>query len=172
MRIFFAAIFICLLIGLGFNSCSSKPKISPIAYNDSLVVQQIAVVDASASLQEVLDTYNKTDMQTMLGRLQGQINLSLAKSEAMGPYKDDNSFKDATLAFIRIYQELAQNEYRKAVQLLSKPDTLYAPEDEAVVEKIYASINQVTAEATLEYEKAQQKFAEKNEINLKTEVKK
>lgn len=156
----------------GYTSCSSKSEISPIAYNDSLVVQQIAVVEASAKLQEVLDTYVKADMQTMLGRLQGQINLSLAKSEAMGAFQDDASFKDATVSFIRTYQELSQDEYRRAVQLLSKPDSVYSPEDEALVERIYAEINKVTADATTDYEKAQLQFAAKHEIALQPEVKK
>jgi hypothetical protein len=102
-------------------------------------------------------------MQTMLGRLQGQINLSLAKSEAMGAYRDDATFKDATVNFIRTYQELAQDEYRRAVQILSKPDSVYTPEDEASVEKIYTEINKVTADATAEYEKAQQEFVVKYE---------
>lgn len=167
--------FFTLVLGLGFvviSSCSSRTEITPIAYNDSLVVQQIAVVDASAKLQEVLDTYIKADMQTMLGRLQGQINLSLAKSEAMGAFQDDASFKDATVSFIRTYQELSQDEYRRAVQLLSKPDSVYSPEDEALVEKIYAEINKVTADATAEYEKAQQDFATKHEIKFQPEVKK
>lgn len=167
--------FFTLVLGLGFvviSSCSSRTEITPIAYNDSLVVQQIAVVDASAKLQEVLDTYVKADMQTMLGRLQGQINLSLAKSEAMGAFQDDASFKDATVSFIRTYQELSQDEYRRAVQLLSKPDNVYSPEDEALVEKIYAEINKVTADATAEYEKAQQDFATKHEIKFQPEVKK
>ncbi len=167
--------FFTLVLGLGFvviSSCSSRTEITPIAYNDSLVVQQIAVVDASAKLQEVLDTYVKADMQTMLGRLQGQINLSLAKSEAMGAFQDDASFKDATVSFIRTYQELSQDEYRRAVQLLSKPDSVYSPEDEALVEKIYAEINKVTADATAEYEKAQQDFATKHEIKFQPEVKK
>jgi hypothetical protein len=147
----------------GYTSCSSKSEISPIAYNDSLVVQQIAVVEASAKLQEVLDTYVKADMQTML---------SLAKSEAMGAFQDDASFKDATVSFIRTYQELSQDEYRRAVQLLSKPDSVYSPEDEALVEKIYAEINKVTADATTDYEKAQLQFAAKHEIALQPEVKK
>lgn len=167
--------FFTLVLGLGFvviSSCTSRTEITPIAYNDSLVVQQIAVVDASAKLQEVLDTYVKADMQTMLGRLQGQINLSLAKSEAMGAFQDDASFKDATVSFIRTYQELSQDEYRRAVQLLSKPDSVYSPEDEALVEKIYAEINKVTADATAEYEKAQQDFATKHEIKFQPEVKK
>lgn len=159
-------------IWISFGSCSSKSEISPIAYNDSLVLQQIAVVDASGKLQEVLDTYVKSDMQMMLGRLQGQINLSLAKSEAMGAYKDDATFKDATVTLIRTYQQLAQDEYRRAVQLLSKPDSLYTPEDEAQVEKIFAEINKVTADATVEYEKAQQEFMVKHEIQLKPEEKK
>lgn len=172
MKNLFVLVAIGCALGAGFTSCSSKSEITPIAYNDSLVTQQIAVVDASAKLQEVLDTYVKADMQTMLGRLQGQINLSLAKSEAMGAFQDDASFKDATVSFIRTYQELSQDEYRRAVQLLSKPDSVYSPEDEALVEKIYAEINKVTADATAEYEKAQQDFATKHEIKFQPEVKK
>jgi hypothetical protein len=40
---------------------------------------------------------------------------------------------------------------------------VYTPEDEASVEKIYTEINKVTADATAEYEKAQQEFVVKYE---------
>jgi hypothetical protein len=49
---------------------------------------------------------------------------------------------------------------------------VYSPEDEALVEKIYAEINKVTADATTDYEKAQLQFAAKHEIALQPEVKK
>ncbi len=172
MKNFLLPLLIVFGFVVGLSSCSSKTEISAVAYNDSLVVQQIAVVDATARLQEVLETYVKGDMQTMLGRMQGQINLSLAKSEAMGSYNNDASFKDATLTFIRTYQELAQDEYRRAVQLLSKPDSLYSPSDDAQVEKIYAEINMVTKEAADDYEKAQQTFALKYEYKPKANNKK
>jgi hypothetical protein len=152
-------------------SCGNSSKLTPIAYNDSLVTQQIKVVEAAEKLQEVLDTYVKQDMETIYGRLRGQINLSKAKTEGFGDFNDNKNFKDATLEFISAYQQLTENEYKEALSLLSKSDSLYSKTDEARVELLYKEIDKKTAQATEKYRLAQNEFAKENRINF-TEPKK
>lgn len=149
-----------------WSSCSNTSKLTPTAYNDSLVTQQIKVVEAAEKLQEVLDTYVKEDMETIYGRLRGQINLSKAKTEGFGDFNDNKSFKESTLEFIGTYQQLTENEYKEALSLLSKPDSLYSKTDEARVELLYKEIDQKTAKATEKYRLAQNAFAKENNINF------
>jgi hypothetical protein len=163
--VFYLRLFI-VLAAFACSSCSNSSKLTPTAYNDSLVTQQIKVVEAAEKLQEVLDTYVKEDMETIYERLRGQINLSKAKTEGFGDFNDNKSFKEATLGFISTYQQLTENEYKEALSLLSKPDSLYSKTDEARVELLYKEIDQKTAQATEKYRIAQDAFAKENSIKF------
>jgi hypothetical protein len=152
---------------LTLYSCKPNDKKKAIAYNDSLVIQQIAVVDAAVRLQEALDTYHRKDMQTLHKEFQGQINASLAKIQAQSDFGGDTKFKDATEQFVKTYKQLAQNQYREAVNLLSKDDSVYSKVDEARVKQLFETIDKTTSQAEQEYEREQAAFALRNNVELK-----
>ena len=156
-----------LLIGLTLIGCQSNDKKKAIAYNDSLVTQQIAVVDAAVRLQEALDTYHRKDMQTLHKDFQGQINASLAKIQAQEAFGGDSNFKLATEHFVKTYKQLAQNQYREAVTLLSKSDSVYTKTDEARLKQLFEAIDKTTNQAEQEYEREQAAFATRNNVELK-----
>ena len=155
------------LLGITFSACQSNDKQIAIAYNDSLVTQQIAVVDAAVRLREGLDTYHRKDMQTLHKNFQSQINASLAKIQAQSDFGGDSNFKKATEQFIKTYKQLAQNQYREAVMLLSKSDSVYTKADEARVKQLFEAIDKTTSQAELEYEREQAAFATRNHVDLK-----
>jgi hypothetical protein len=155
------------LLGITFSACQSNDKQIAIAYNDSLVTQQIAVVDAAVRLQEALDTYHRKDMQTLHKDFQGQINSSLAKIQAQSDFGGDSNFKKATEQFVKTYKQLAQNQYREAVMLLSKSDSVYTKADEARIKQLFEAIDKTTSQAELEYEREQAAFATRNHVELK-----
>ncbi|MFN5318304.1 MAG: hypothetical protein ACK5CY_05650 [Bacteroidia bacterium] len=156
-----------LLTCITLSACQSNDKKKAIAYNDSLVTQQIAVVDAAIRLQEALDTYHRKDMQTLHKEFQGQINASLAKIQAQSDFSGDKKFKDATEQFVKTYKQLAQNQYREAVTLLSKDDSVYSKADEARVKQLFDAIDKTSGQARQEYEREQAAFATRNNVELK-----
>lgn len=139
---------------------------SPVAYNDSLVVQQMKVAEASDRLLEVLDTYVKEDMETVYNRFTEAINSALEKTEAMGAYGDDDAFRQATLNYLNTFKGLAENQYREAMQLLSKGDSAYTPVDEKRIELLYKEIDAKGAKVTQACKEAQEAFARKNKLQL------
>lgn len=148
------------------SSCTSN-KQTPVQYNDSLVIEQVKVVDAADRLQEVFDTYVKEDMETVYGRFKTQIDASIEKVNSIDPYKDDDSFKNSTLELLNTYKRLSENEYRNALEVLSKPDSVYTPADEARLEILYKQIDRVTTQAGAAYIKSQEAFAKANNLSLK-----
>ena len=158
---------IIIAASMAVSSCGNHSKLSPLAYNDSLATQQVKVVEAADNLQEVLDTYVKENMETVYGRLRGQINLSKAKTEGFGDFNGNQIFKNATLEFIGVYQDLTNKEYKEALTLMSKPDSLFSKTDEARVELLYKEIDKKTADATEKYRQAQDAFAKENNIKFK-----
>lgn len=149
-----------------FTACSGGEKISPVAYNDSLVVQQMKVAEASDRLLEVLDTYVKEDMETVYGRFTQAINNALEKTEAMAAYGDDDSFRQATLNYLNTFKGLAENQYREALQLLSKGDSIYTPIDEKRIELLYKEIDAKGTKVTQACKEAQEAFARKYKLQL------
>lgn len=157
---------IAIALTLVFAACGGNEKISPVAYNDSLVVQQMKVAEASDRLLEVLDTYVKEDMETVYGRFTEAIQGALEKTEAMAAYGDDDAFRQATLNYLNTFKELAENQYREALQLLSKGDSAYTPIDEKRIELLYKEIDTKGAKVTQACKEAQEAFARKYKLQL------
>jgi hypothetical protein len=168
-RMLFRIVFPAVWLGaaLLLNACNSGPKLSPAAYNDSLVLEQIKVTEAANQVQEVFDTYVKEDMQTAYNRFSEQIERSVKKAEALGDFEEDASFKDATLAFLKSYQSMAGKEYKEALQLLSKDDSTYSESDEQRLQFLYKQIDAQDEKATSAYMKAQDAFAMRHKLKLK-----
>lgn len=150
-------------------SCSSVPKLSPSAYNDSLVIQQVKVVEAADRLQAAFDTYVKEEMQLLYERFVVQIDQSIAQVEKLEAYEGDASFREATLQLLTTYKKLAEKEYREAKTLLSKPDSIYSPGDEARLELLYKQIDRLSMQATQSYRKVQEHFAREHGLMLAEE---
>lgn len=164
-RFVFSAVWLGMTIVL--NACNSGKKWSPVAYNDSLVIEQIKVTEAANQVQEVFDTYVKEDMQTAYTRFTDQIERSMQKAETMGDFEEDASFKEATLTFLKSYQSMAGKEYKEALQLLSKDDSTYSESDEQRLQLLYKQIDAQDEKATSAYMKAQDAFASRYKLKLK-----
>ncbi len=148
------------------SACGQKEKGSPVAYNDSLVVQQMKVAEASDRMLEVLDTYVKEDMETVYGRFNEAIEKALERTEALGAYGEDDAFRQATISYLNTFKELAANQYREALQLLSKGDSVYTPVDEKRIELLYKEIDARSAKVTQACREAQEAFARKYNLQL------
>jgi hypothetical protein len=149
-----------------FSACGPTEKGSPVAYNDSLVVQQMKVAEASDRMLEVLDTYVKEDMETVYGRFTEAIEKALERTEALGAYGEDDTFRQATLSYLNTFKDLASNQYREALQLLSKGDSAYTPVDEKRIELLYKEIDARSAKVTEACREAQEAFARKYNLQL------
>lgn len=150
---------------LFFCACTG-PDITPVQYNDSLVIEQVRVVEAADRLQEVFDTYVKEDMESVYGRFTVQIDRSIEKVKQIDAFKGDAAFKNSTMDLLSTYKRLSENQYGDAMELLSKPDSLYSPSDEARLELLYKQIDRVTNQAGNNYSKAQDDFAKANNLKL------
>lgn len=148
-------------------ACSEKNgSRRPAEYNDFLVGNQIRVVNSAEALQNSFDTYNPEDMQVHYKRFITEIDEAIRNVSEYPDYRGSDDFRLATGRLLEIYRNLADNEYHEAMELLSKPDSTYMPEDEKKLEVLYRQIDRISRQATAEYRNAQQIFARANGLEV------
>lgn len=158
-----------ILFGSLILSSCRGPQVKPEVYNDSLVVQQIRVVEKADELQDAFDSYVEAEMRMRHQQLSRQIETSLKDVEVMKAYEDDDAFRQSALAMLKGYESLVKKEYTEAEKILAQPDSLYSEGDEARLEMLYKQIDKLSDELTSNFKRAQEDFARKHKLSLKTD---
>jgi hypothetical protein len=161
-------IYLSLFAGMTLMACGG-PSMKPEVYNDSLVVQQIRVVEKADELQDAFDSYVEAEMRMRHQELSRQIETSLKHVEVMKAYEDDDAFRQSALAMLKGYENLIKKEYTEAEKILAQPDSLYSEGDEARLEMLYKQIDKLSDELTSNFKRAQEDFARKHKLSLKTD---
>ncbi|MFM2285027.1 MAG: hypothetical protein RLZZ543_524 [Bacteroidota bacterium] len=157
----------CAAVAL-LSACGG-PAVKPEVYNDSLVIQQIRVVDKADELQDAFNSYVEAEMRMRHQQLERQIEASLAQVNKMEDYDGDDAFRKSTLSMLDGYKQLVGKEYTEAEKILSQPDSLYSDSDEARLELLYKEIDKLSDELTANFKRAQEEFAKKHKLNLNKE---
>jgi len=158
---------ICLtLLNMSFMffSCDNTST-TAVAYHDSLVMEQVKIAKLISELNATLETYVPEDMELIYNQVNEQIDKSLEKVNTIADFKGDKSFHEATGNLIAAYKDLTVNEYQEAVRLLSKPDSLFTDDHEALVNDLLKKIDSKLSDFNTIYSKEQKSFADKNGLS-------
>ena len=156
----------CSLIFI--SSCSVKTP-EPAAYNDSLAVQQIGITEKANSLHDAFAGYVKAEMEIRRRDLELQLEKAEDAIKRTGSFQDDSGLFDAASAFVEGFKKLDREEYDEVIRILSKPDSIYTESDEARLGILYKTIDEQSNKLISRFIAAQQDFAKKHEIELKSE---
>ncbi len=148
-----------------FSACSGT-KIEPVAYNDSLVTQQIKIVEKANELQDAFSGYVKAEMEIRQNDFESQLERSEAVVKRLGGYGDDKRLFKATEDFIAGYRKLNNSEYKEAIRILSEPDSLYSDVDEAKISLIFKTIDDRITKLGDEFLNAQKSFAKDHKLEI------
>lgn len=146
-------------------ACSGT-KIEPVAYNDSLVTQQIKIVEKANELQDAFSGYVRAEMEIRQKDFASQLERSEAVVKRLGSYGDDKRLFKATEDFIEGYRKLNENEYKEAIRILSEPDSLYSEVDEAKISLIFKTIDDRITKLGAEFLEAQKSFAKDHQLEI------
>ena len=146
-------------------SCSST-NVTPATYNDSLISEQVKVLKLADELQAALDMMVPQDMEILHKKLLKQLEESSEKVKSTEAYKEDAALRDAIAHFLAIYKRLAEKEYIDAIELSSKPDSVFSQNDQARLDLLYKQIDRLSEDAIRGCKKAQEDFARKNSMKL------
>jgi hypothetical protein len=148
------------------------PSVKPEVYNDSLVIQQIRVIEKADELQDAFNSYVEAEMRMRHQQLSHQVEASLGSVQKMEDYDGDDSFRKSALTMLEGYDKLLKNEYTEAEKILAQPDSMYSDGDEARLEILYKQIDKKTEELMDNFKRAQDDFAKKYKLNLKADTNK
>lgn len=147
-------------------SCSAD-SVQPVAYNDTLAVQQIRITEKANKLQDAFAGYVRGEMEIRRNELENQLEKAEEQVGKMQAFKNDESLLKAAKDLIKGYKELNAGEYDEAIKILSKPDSVYTEVDEARLTILYKSIDEKSNRLISEFLQAQKTFAGNNNLELK-----
>lgn len=165
---FFTLILLVLAVWLS-PSCNQEEQPSPAAYNDSLVIEQLRIMERVERLEESFETYVKEEMELTYDRLGNQLKEAKKKLAKIKSYEGSTAFRDGFRELIDAYEGLWEKEYRSALNILSKSDSLYTTTDEARLDVLFNQIDNTSEQATARFKKIQDDFAAQHKLVL-TEI--
>jgi len=121
---------IAIFISMGFlfftffiDGCTEQREArTPVAYHDTLVVQQKRLVDHTEKLHAAIETYVQDDMDFEFEALQKQVKASELMMSNTTPYENDTVLRKGLKILLLSYQNLIENEYKQVIDLMKKPD--------------------------------------------------
>jgi len=153
-------IFISFVFQLSLSSCQNE-VVSAVEYHDSLVIEQVKIAKIMSDLNATLETFRPEDMEITLKKLNQQITATQEKLKSAKAFKQDDALLKATIIIVNQYQNIASNEYTQAVDLLSRPDSLFTDADEATTNELLRQIDGQITVITSKYAEEQKAFAAK-----------
>lgn len=151
---------ISFVFQLSLSSCQNE-VVSAVDYHDSLVIEQVKIAKIMSELNATLETFRPEDMEITLKKLNQQIAAAQEKLKTSKAFKQDSDLLNATIAIVDQYQNIESNKYAQAVDLLSRPDSLFTDADEATTNELLRQIDGQITTITSKYAEEQKAFAAK-----------
>jgi aspartyl/asparaginyl-tRNA synthetase len=139
----------------------------PVAYNDSLAVQQIRIAEKANQLQDAFAGFVMAEMEIRRNDLENQLDKAETTVNSLGGFNKDETLFKASKQLIQGYQELNSVEYEEVIKILSKPDSVYSDVDEARLTILFKTIDEKSNRLITDFLSAQREFAGKNNLDLK-----
>ena len=160
-------IIISALVVLGFTltSCGPTQK-DALKYNDEVVAIQKALTPIHEAFIDQLDGHNVDSLKLTHTNFATSAKSSLEACEKMQPFNEKRDYLDAAVSYFKVVKDLADNEGKSMVDIMSKDSTQVTDAD-------VASINTLAEKFDGEYEKvlgvvqkAQEAFAKEWKFDL------
>ncbi|MGA2298555.1 MAG: hypothetical protein ABSG15_13495 [FCB group bacterium] len=160
---------ISVLILFAIQSCGemSKPEMTPVQYNDFIIVNQTKVIQKFIDLSKTFDKHIPKEIDEQFNLLQIQVDSAVASTSTLSNFKGNSEFKDAALKLFQFYQDGLKNDYKQMIEILKKgPEGMNA---ETMKKMTDLSQSFDTKEKVLNdaFIKAQNNFATQFKIEIK-----
>lgn len=164
-----------LIIGVVFVSflmfsCGNKAKDGEVNfdsaqdYNNYIIDLQSKTIKAILSFADACSTGDATIMRTSYEQFQKQAKESVVELKKLGSFDGNSEFRDKAIDLFSFYEEVANNDYKKMLDLLLKED--FNDADQAEIDAIVAKVSEKEAKFDAAFAKAQDEFASKNNMSI------
>ena len=161
MNVFISLLTVSFLL---LQSCNSKPTMTPIEYNDTIIKEQTKIIelmfDLVAKIETDLDGCEAIRLKTIV-----QCDSSIQFISKMEPYDGDASMKNTALDLFNFYKKAYQNEYKEMIEILQLGDQI-TEKDMARMTSLNEELAKREATFDSAFQGAQAAFAKKNNIMI------
>ena len=159
MKVFISLLTVSFLL---LYSCNSKPTMTPVEYNDTIIKEQAKIIelmfDLVAKIETDLDGCEEVRLKTIV-----QCDSSIQFVSKMEPFDGDASMKNTALDLFNFYKKAYQNEYKEMIEILQLGDKITA-EDMARMTSLNEELAKKETSFDSAFQGAQAAFAKKNNI--------
>lgn len=148
-------------------SCMNKAK-EAAEYNDHIIDYQDQIILAFDRLDSVLKDSLAEEQQidyTFI-KLQETVKHGLLVIDSIGPFKRDPIYQKATRDLFATYDQIVEDDYRKFIQFLTLPDSLYTQQHQDSAVMLRDRIRENFDLATNKFIVAQEMFGKKYNIQF------
>ena len=122
MKVFISLLTVSFLL---LQSCNSKPTMTPVEYNDTIIKEQAKIIelmfDLVAKIETDLDGCEAVRLKTII-----QCDSSIQLVSKMEPFDGDVTMRNTALDLFKFYKKAYEKEYKEMIQILQLGDQITA----------------------------------------------
>ena len=141
-----------------------EKKLTATEYNNKIIDEQGKVLDLVLDFTAKVDESDMKGARLLLEKTGEQCDSSIKTIEAMGPFDDDASFKDAAIDLFKFYKRAFATDYKELLDIIEKEEP--AMED---LDRVNVIVKKVSDEEMVlddKVQKVQKEFADKHDVKI------
>jgi hypothetical protein len=147
---------------LGAIGC--EKKLTATEYNNKIINEQSKVLDLVLEFTSKVDSSDMKGARLLLDKTGIQCDSSIKIIEAMGPFEDDATFKDAAIDLFKFYKRAFAQDYKELLDIIEKEEPTMDDLD-----RVNTIVEKVGDEEKIVDDKiqtAQKAFADKHNVKI------
>jgi hypothetical protein len=151
-----------IVAALGAIGC--EKKLTATEYNNKIINEQSKVLDLVLEFTAKVDSSDMKGARALLDITGVQCDSSIKIIEAMGPFEEDASFKDAAIDLFKFYKRAFAQDYKELLDIIEKEEPTMDDLDRinTIVEKVGDEEKVVDDKI----QTAQKAFADKHNVKI------
>ncbi len=156
-------------LALFISSCAPSSE-QAASYNDTIISEQILIIEKIDSLTESFNDYEIPDlMEKSLNAAKQQIDKSIANVNKLPKFDNTEDYKITTLELFNVYKAVVENEFSEMVKLYKIPDAEFKDEYHLQFEEFQNEAHNKMDKAEAKFSAYQSEFAKKYNLILQNE---
>lgn len=119
----FALFFLALALVIS-SGCDSRAE-QAAAYNDRVVALQSDLINRFNALDSALNSMDAQEAERIRLELLSQVSVHISALDSLGSFEEDPELLEATKSLFSTYTRLVSDDYKRFIDLLALPDTLF-----------------------------------------------
>ena len=141
-----------------------EKKLTATEYNNKIIDEQGKVLDLVLDFTAKVDESDMKGARLLLEKTGVQCDSSIKTIEAMGPFDDDASFKDAAIDLFKFYKRAFATDYKELLDIIEKEEPTM--ED---LDRVNVIVKKVSDEEMVlddKVQKVQKEIADKHDVKI------